>query len=572
MIDSVEPLSCVLWLVAFFAAGMYPLGFMMGAPCSPCCSHCLMYETKNWSGSAADAITFNTDGTFGSYSTDKPTYIVSGGTGTKTGYLNYTTTLNLLTDKITVVIAGTYTLSKLAWSDTYFLTRIPFSVTLERIGAYNLDTDSVYVLSTVAATSIPETLDEYGRKCIDSIGSFSVRRSTGVNTNCACGCLPSFYGDSAAVRPNTYSLTFLEARSPNPMLGVENSYSGFMPPAPFRGGNGCFNLLPRLLLPIVMRQVVGTNSIYRSDPILRSPCNRVVYQFDACTGTLNVASMPFNYLAQTKATGQKLAALANCFWSQAEYTAEPTAYSQAVNTHVYAFGFAVVAPGGTYAPEVVTSCSDLSDPYMFLSEGCDGNECPKDISITLNISAYPTNQNIQTRNSGRGLLTTVDSTFADRAGLNGTYVVPYTNPSCPTLDNYSRGYYKGTFAVAGGGTITIVIERGEITYNFSTPQCPECNTALLKIAVSYANIPVGTVLTHSVTDPNIYRITSVPGFLNITSVSGEFYPAQQCFPMCGSDLTGTAASTGTERVTIFRYGDEFVGSYYQTASIKWTLT
>jgi hypothetical protein len=37
MIDSVEPLSCVLWAFAFFAAGMYPLGFMMGAPCSPCC-------------------------------------------------------------------------------------------------------------------------------------------------------------------------------------------------------------------------------------------------------------------------------------------------------------------------------------------------------------------------------------------------------------------------------------------------------------------------------------------------------------------------------------------------------
>lgn len=37
MIDSVEPLSCLLWVVALFAAGMYPLGFMLGAPCSPCC-------------------------------------------------------------------------------------------------------------------------------------------------------------------------------------------------------------------------------------------------------------------------------------------------------------------------------------------------------------------------------------------------------------------------------------------------------------------------------------------------------------------------------------------------------
>ncbi len=40
MIDSVEPLSCVLWLVSLFAAGMYPVGFMLGAPCSPCCSNC----------------------------------------------------------------------------------------------------------------------------------------------------------------------------------------------------------------------------------------------------------------------------------------------------------------------------------------------------------------------------------------------------------------------------------------------------------------------------------------------------------------------------------------------------
>jgi hypothetical protein len=37
MIEAVEPLSLVLWGVFFLAAGMYPLGFMLGAPCSPCC-------------------------------------------------------------------------------------------------------------------------------------------------------------------------------------------------------------------------------------------------------------------------------------------------------------------------------------------------------------------------------------------------------------------------------------------------------------------------------------------------------------------------------------------------------
>lgn len=37
MIDAIEPLSLVLWGVFFLAAGMYPLGFMLGASCSPCC-------------------------------------------------------------------------------------------------------------------------------------------------------------------------------------------------------------------------------------------------------------------------------------------------------------------------------------------------------------------------------------------------------------------------------------------------------------------------------------------------------------------------------------------------------
>lgn len=37
MIDGYEPLSCILWAVVAFAAGMYPLGFMLGGACSECC-------------------------------------------------------------------------------------------------------------------------------------------------------------------------------------------------------------------------------------------------------------------------------------------------------------------------------------------------------------------------------------------------------------------------------------------------------------------------------------------------------------------------------------------------------
>lgn len=35
-----DPTHIPLWIVAAFAAGMYPIGFMLGAPCSPCCGKC----------------------------------------------------------------------------------------------------------------------------------------------------------------------------------------------------------------------------------------------------------------------------------------------------------------------------------------------------------------------------------------------------------------------------------------------------------------------------------------------------------------------------------------------------
>jgi hypothetical protein len=37
-IQSVDPPSLVLWGLALFAAGMYPVGFMLGSTCSPCCT------------------------------------------------------------------------------------------------------------------------------------------------------------------------------------------------------------------------------------------------------------------------------------------------------------------------------------------------------------------------------------------------------------------------------------------------------------------------------------------------------------------------------------------------------
>ena len=57
-IVSVDPPSLLAWLVLTFAAGMYPVGIMLGSSCSPCCSGCILCE----SGSLPETLTVTFDG------------------------------------------------------------------------------------------------------------------------------------------------------------------------------------------------------------------------------------------------------------------------------------------------------------------------------------------------------------------------------------------------------------------------------------------------------------------------------------------------------------------------------
>ena len=58
-IQSVDPPSLVLWGMVLFAAGMYPVGFMLGASCSPCCGQPCSACTQ---GSLPDTVTVTFDG------------------------------------------------------------------------------------------------------------------------------------------------------------------------------------------------------------------------------------------------------------------------------------------------------------------------------------------------------------------------------------------------------------------------------------------------------------------------------------------------------------------------------
>lgn len=53
-----DPTHIPLWIVAAFAAGMYPIGFMLGAPCSPCCGKCSYCEE----GTLPETVTVTLDG------------------------------------------------------------------------------------------------------------------------------------------------------------------------------------------------------------------------------------------------------------------------------------------------------------------------------------------------------------------------------------------------------------------------------------------------------------------------------------------------------------------------------
>lgn len=58
-IQSADPPSLVLWSLFVFAAGMYPIGFMLGSTCSPCCGNpCTLCTT----GSLPDTVTVTFDG------------------------------------------------------------------------------------------------------------------------------------------------------------------------------------------------------------------------------------------------------------------------------------------------------------------------------------------------------------------------------------------------------------------------------------------------------------------------------------------------------------------------------
>jgi hypothetical protein len=208
----------------------------------------------------------------------------------------------------------------------------------------------------------------------------------------------------------------------------------------------------------------------------------------------------------------------------------------------------------------------------------------------VNIDNFPSDKHLAiTNNFAAGGYTswyTYDSVFADRSGINGDYVVRYTSPQCPGYGALQRGQYAGTFTLASGGMVSIVIERGK---NAPAQQsCPDCDKAGMIIGVRWSGIPIPGAVKTRTTVQGHYPVPAGPidtwfdpttfGWNQSTAVdlygfsaSGGLSSGNLCFPMCGSGLAGSVSTTGSEAIYAYTFS-EMQGSYNQTGTISWTLT
>lgn len=302
-------------------------------------------------------------------------------------------------------------------------------LTFEDAVADDLMDGKVVQLSTVIANTLTTSPDEYGKKMLDTVGTFYLKLE---KEACKCTCrADAFSFGTEYTPPETYSLTFSNtATLPNgprgwqqlaPLIG---RYAGFLPPADVAGRSGCQDAMDRFASPIVMRRVIGSTLEYMSDPIQIRPCTRVVYRFVHCGPALYAST----YYADS-VSGQgghpssaAYAPFPPCSWEAAGYSETPESYASHVYSHVYNFGgFATVTPGGDYAPEQQLLCGGTSDDKFSLQEGCNGTKCPP-----------------------AELVATITGAESVVSFMNGTYSLGLFSNSCVSRAQPNGNYFGGT--------------------------------------------------------------------------------------------------------------------------------
>lgn len=490
---------------------------MVLMPCGNCCSKCIVFKSEGWAGWIVDE---DMGFRFGNGA------IINGeGFSASEDTKPFTLTWSANTPFHTLAILFSATVIRATLTFGYSGP----SIVLESSDVEGFDAGSEVTLSTVVSNTTSSTLDLYGKKMVDTVGSIIVRR--GGVAACDCNCQANYFKPSSAdIQPETYTLQFTNVaarpdgpRSPalgNPQVGsgakAFGKYAPFVPPnsveciqnffgflQPAKTLSGCDGYLSRIQSPIILRRVLGGSyRNYQSDPILIRPCLEVRYVFYACDPSpqLMVA------LGQSgSAIGYIFADKPPCIWNRQQYENDPDAYEQAINSNVYTFGnFATVSPGGTYQPETRTMCTPpgfLSAPnhVYSLAEGCNGAKCPpSEVVVTI----------------GSGV-----------AIPAGAYSVPLTSLDCGNggadACNYfagNRAFYYGSFVIDGVSFTFRVYRQGAggsfPNSGWIAPDDCGCESRVLSLYITYTS-----------------------GNGSGDSNAARFPTGNRCFPICSDGST-----------------------------------
>jgi hypothetical protein len=434
-----------------------------------CCAYCVVFKSEGWSGYINNEDTgtiygnpINGDGWGDGLATSgglQRPYVIAVWPNRRIK-LSFTIGLSAIQAKIEASSSGNG------------ITFDGGEVTLETANVEQFLNGDIVEISSVVSNTISLSKDEYDKDAFSQIGKFYIRKAQ--LSECGCSCEPNYFAPSQPITtPNTYTLQFTKSdarpngpRWPKPATPYYGGfgqyaigkYAGFMPPndvreyfTPFDVRGGCDSYLERILQPIVLRKVQGTNHTYLSDPINIKPCAQVRYRFDACPGLIlsgfdyHIAPALSAYSVQSAGWTQHPSARIYadaplCVWNSQQYRQTPAGYQSAKDLHVYAFGdFATVTPGGTYQPEPQLLCGGAQADLLSLAEGCFGNKCPpSEIQVTIE--------------------------GGSEQWTSGTYSIPRSSAFCLSSagtflpDNYFagfRGTYSQTFNLQRQLTISI---------------------------------------------------------------------------------------------------------------------
>lgn len=362
---------------AWLTASTMPLGLMLGSSCSPCCKKdkCVAWKSEGWSGSRLDfgEMPLNGDGIFFA------------------GTVSVPSVLSDPNDNISFTITETELFATLALPSTTSIVRLK-STDVEQF----LAGDEV-LLSEVVENTTPSSVDNHGRKAVDTVGTITVRLQSPAGS-CTCdSCEPNRFDTSLPlVLPSTYTLQFTNVgaapsgpRGKAEFASTLSNFGGFLPPNSWRNNftntlyAGCDSYVERFTQPIILRQVDGAPYVYLSDPINISPCEQVRYRLDTCEPPRPRAKLSATRVQRDGFSGGIIRGLPPlCGWDFLHYSEDPQSFSDEYNAHVYQFGwFATATPGGEYAPEPIVDCGGDAS----LAELCFGTKCPP-TSIYLEIS------------------------------------------------------------------------------------------------------------------------------------------------------------------------------------------